>query len=1484
MRKHTRFYLLVISLLCLNLQAIRYVKVTATGTGDGSSWVNAAGLSGIQAQILADSAAIAGTTTLGEVRFAAGKYNLTSTITLNSGVNLTGGWAADGSGLRDSWNTPTILDGGGGRRLLQSSETKTPFSKITTVDGFILQRGASAYGSAVAMNAGVVLQNCIIRNNTGGDYGAAIFVKKNTTGASVSGALINCLIVNNTANNNVASSVHINAGGIYVADASPFSMINCVVANNECFDANTTTVANYGVGGLYISGTTSSMANCQLVNNIFYNNSGNVANNVKVTNTLAMPNIFNNWFGDAVNPFVNTTNTALSLSTKANQTATNIATPGFSAPSTFMGSQLVNADTTAIYSAGWALSSNSALIDKGISKDVIYPYILVGGTTNRLFSSITNDIMGNLRLIGTLPDMGVGEYTPVTITTVNSNAAAGTITPTASVAKGGLTTVTAVPKPGFGFLNWTNSTTLAVLSTAPSYTFTANATVSLTANYNTITAFTMPTPLFARTATTIDLVWKAPAFKGSMTYKVVDGTTGAIIKTGITGLSTTLSKLNPNSTYSYKVIAMSGTLESVASAVVSSTTRKTNGPNYELIDNFEATALSGWGAINGSTCTYAVVNPNKTGINTSLKCAQLSLILNGDNDAGYYNSKERIDLGPHAPYRYLHLKFKRNIETGGLALNFPYRTDTTLAVSSPTITINYSTKMVDGIWYEYVFDLQSATSTDQVHFGFTVKPNYTTYPTALASVSNIDDIFLSNDANPLNATLSTIAISVASNNATMGSVSGGGACLKSQLTTVNASVIAPYHFLDWTENGVQVSITPTYTFTPTVARNLVANFQSLYLVSSTSNNATKGTVTVGGSYNLGTAVSLTATVKAGYKFVNWTENDTVVTTNPVYAFTVKSDRRLIANFITPILINALPNNTLYGTVSGSGTHDLGEVMTLKATSNNGYVFSNWTENGIAVSKSLSYRFTVSTGRSLVANFIAISPDVANYNYCLGTQTIGAKYSFTADDPLVETAKGMAAMGTNMIKVHLDLSYGGNAYADFPALLTTNAAYKQVFDMPFSKYFCWVGSSPSADAYPEADRYRDSMQMFNLTKYLLTTYNNSGKTYYLGNWEGDWLLLRQDAAYVPSDGRIQAFIKWARTRQNAVDAAKALFAHSNVEVFYYLEVNRCVDARDKGLPRLINLVIPYTNIDYVSYSSYDVQNLPQLDYNAMLDYVESKLPPKPSISGKRVFIGECGRNYKEASNNGVVHESLNSAIFVKALIWGCPFVLYWEFYNNEIDAVTGLPNGFWLITDKNVKTPLYYTFSDLYQAGKQWVNDYKLKYGSLPTMNDYQAWAVCQLAPTPTYFIQSAVNNPNLGSVNGTGAYELGAAVTVAATPKTGCRFVAWNDGSVDVSTTPSYSFNASTDLSLTAVFSDVVTSEKKTETALIRVKKNPVQSNLVLLGDDIHEVIILDGMGQQVLKGKYSDGIEVGSLAAGVYSGKVMSGNNQMTNIRFIKQ
>ena len=59
-----------------------------------------------------------------------------------------------------------------------------------------------------------------------------------------------------------------------------------------------------------------------------------------------------------------------------------------------------------------------------------------------------------------------------------------------------------------------------------------------------------------------------------------------------------------------------------------------------------------------------------------------------------------------------------------------------------------------------------------------------------------------------------------------------------------------------------------------------------------------------------------------------------------------------------------------GSASGGGTFTSGQSCTVTATPNNGYVFSNWTENGSVVSGAgATYTFTVSGNRTLTANFI-----------------------------------------------------------------------------------------------------------------------------------------------------------------------------------------------------------------------------------------------------------------------------------------------------------------------------------------------------------------------------------------------------------------------------------------------------------------------------------------------------------------------------------
>ena len=58
-----------------------------------------------------------------------------------------------------------------------------------------------------------------------------------------------------------------------------------------------------------------------------------------------------------------------------------------------------------------------------------------------------------------------------------------------------------------------------------------------------------------------------------------------------------------------------------------------------------------------------------------------------------------------------------------------------------------------------------------------------------------------------------------------------------------------------------------------------------------------GTITGGGSYEVGAICTLTATPNEGYTFINWMENGTIVSNDSEYSFVVSGDRELVANFV-----------------------------------------------------------------------------------------------------------------------------------------------------------------------------------------------------------------------------------------------------------------------------------------------------------------------------------------------------------------------------------------------------------------------------------------------------------------------------------------------------------------------------------------------------------------------------------------------------------
>ena len=266
MKKITLLFAIIcsLSLFAEQKNGIVYVKAGATGTG--ASWTDALG--DIQSAI-----ALAKTDNLlrKDVWVAAGDYTITTCISLADSVNVYGSFAGTETAVSqrgkvaggNAWEftTPTTLHGSGARLIQVSSA----LDMATVVDGFVLTEGngvgtvTSGSGGAALIRPNVMLQNCIVKNNTSTAAGGGVMMN---TGGTIS----NCLIKNNI------HTTGANGGGGIFCNTSTNGYIgyieNCVITGN------TSTIRGAGIG---VQGN----SNTIITNNRIFNNSAIDAGTLK---------------------------------------------------------------------------------------------------------------------------------------------------------------------------------------------------------------------------------------------------------------------------------------------------------------------------------------------------------------------------------------------------------------------------------------------------------------------------------------------------------------------------------------------------------------------------------------------------------------------------------------------------------------------------------------------------------------------------------------------------------------------------------------------------------------------------------------------------------------------------------------------------------------------------------------------------------------------------------------------------------------------------------------------------------------------------------------------------------------------------------------------------------------------------------------------------------------------------------------------------
>lgn len=209
-----------------------------------------------------------------------------------------------------------------------------------------------------------------------------------------------------------------------------------------------------------------------------------------------------------------------------------------------------------------------------------------------------------------------------------------------------------------------------------------------------------------------------------------------------------------------------------------------------------------------------------------------------------------------------------------------------------------------------------------------------------------------------------------------GTVTGAGSYLVGSQIVITANAASGNEFLGWYDtNDNRVTASYTYQFTLASNTTLKAKFQAVGGISIEvrSNNNSLGTVSGGGSFSAGQSVTVHATPTSGNRFVSWTENGTVVSSNADYTFTASQNRNLTANFeaggsTVTVAVTKKPEIAAVA-VEGGGQFTVGSQVTVETRcSDANYIFVGWFNDATRVSTNTAYSFTAANNVTLVATW------------------------------------------------------------------------------------------------------------------------------------------------------------------------------------------------------------------------------------------------------------------------------------------------------------------------------------------------------------------------------------------------------------------------------------------------------------------------------------------------------------------------------------
>jgi hypothetical protein len=410
-------------------------------------------------------------------------------------------------------------------------------------------------------------------------------------------------------------------------------------------------------------------------------------------------------------------------------------------------------------------------------------------------------------------------------------------------------------------------------------------------------------------------------------------------------------------------------------------------------------------------------------------------------------------------------------------------------------------------YYVRAYAINSAGTSYGSEVSFTTQQAITLPTVTTGQVTNIQQTSATGGGNVTNSgganvTERGICWGTSHNPTTSGSHASNGTGTGSY--TVNMSGLSPsttYYVRAYAINSQGTAYGSEVTFTtaaglPTVTTSQVTNITQTSATGGGNVTATGGANVTERGICWGTSHNPTTSnshANNGTGTGTYTVNMTSLTSNTTYyvrAYAINSAGTAYGSevsFITSdlpsytIAVSANPSSG--GTVGGGGTYQQGQSCTVTALANSGYTFTNWTENGTQVSTNVNYSFTVTSNRSLVANFTmqvtlptVTTSEVTNITQTSATgggnvtATGGANVTErgicwgTSHNPTTSSSHASNGTGTGSYTVNMSgLSLGTTYYVRAYAINSQGTAYGSEVNFTTSEipsYTIAISANPS----------------------------------------------------------------------------------------------------------------------------------------------------------------------------------------------------------------------------------------------------------------------------------------------------------------------------------------------------------------------------------------------------------------------------------------